>query len=116
MKNSKYQWVAVFLNLSFWFAMLFAVVGALVRGIWPPLYGWLVSDIWQWEPFGHWLRYVLLGAMGGVVAGASFTNYAWLMQTHVTLLKKIIITTLVILTCIVILVVVREYAGQFLPS
>ena len=116
MRTSPYRWLALFVNLSFWFAFLFALVGAVVRGIWPPFYGWLTTDVWLWEPFGSWLRFVVLGAVGGVLAGGLFTNYQWLLQTSSSLARKVITTALVVTIYVVLLVVLREWIGRVLPG
>ena len=116
MRTSSYRWLALFANLAFWFAFLFALVGAVVRGIWPPFYGWLTTDVWLWEPFGSWLRFVVLGAIVGVIAGAFFTTHAWLTETRSSMLRKIFTTAAVVITCIAVIVYAREYLGRVLPG
>lgn len=116
MRASKFRWLALFTNLAFWFAFVFALVGAIVRGLLVPTLGWLFNGAWLWEPFGSWLRYVVLGAVGGILAGALLTNYQWLVQTSSSLARKVITTALVVVIYVVLLVVLRERIGRVLPG
>jgi hypothetical protein len=57
-----------------------------------------------------------LGRGGGILAGALFTNYQWLVQTSSSLARKVITTALVVVIYVVLLVVLREWIGRVLPG
>lgn len=77
-----------------------------------PLLRWIVLDEWQWAPLNRWVRYVVLGAIGGIVPGAFFTTYEWLVQTPASLPRKVLTTVAVVALCAVLVVVGREYVGR----
>ncbi|WP_454908050.1 hypothetical protein [Variovorax gossypii] len=100
------------MKFNLYFAALFSLVAGLVRGVWPPLYGWFVTDVWQWEPFDHWLRYVILGALIGAIAGTLFAIREWCIQASASPLRKFLITAAAIALCIGVIAFSREHVGR----
>ncbi|QGW83549.1 hypothetical protein [Variovorax paradoxus] len=115
MMGRKHGWIATFLLLALIFGLAFALGMALMLGIVIPAYLWLLTDIWQWTPVNRWLRFVVLAAIGGVLMGALFTNYQWLVHTSSSLARKVVTTALVVVIYITLLVVLREWIGKILP-
>lgn len=116
MMGREHGWIATFLLLALIFGLAFALGMALMLGIVIPAYLWLLTDIWQWTPINRWLRFVVLGAIVGVIAGAFFTTHAWLIATRSSMVRKIVTTAAVVTTCIAVTVFAREYLGRLLPG
>lgn len=112
----RHDWPATLLLLALIFGTTFALGIALMLGIVIPAYLWLLTDTWQWTPLNRWVRFIVLGAVGGVLAGALFTTYAWLVETCSSMLRKVVTTTTVVAICIAVVVAAREHLGRLLPG
>jgi len=115
MTKYKYGLLATFLWLALIFATAFSLSMAIL-GLLVPAYLWLLTDNWQWIPFYRLLRFVVLGAIEGVLTGALFTTYMWMLKTPSSMLRKIFTMGTVVAVCIAVVVFGREYIGRLLPG
>lgn len=116
MRPPTYWWFARFAQLAIVFSMAFGILAGLSLALCVPSVVWLATDQWHWTPLTRWLRYVVLGASGGIMVGASMTAYEWMVQTPATLLRKATTMGLVVSVCILLTAVLREYVGRLLPG
>jgi len=116
MRLHRNRWLKTFFILTLIFSFSFVATAALGGAFLVPLLGWIFVDGWQWTPFNRWLRFVVLSAIVGVIAGAFFTTHAWLTETRSSMLRRIFTTAAVVITCIAVVVYAREYLGRVLPG
>ena len=116
MRPPAYWWVARFAQCALVFAVGFAFSAALVVGLWPPFYVWLTHDEWHWTPLTRWLRYVVLGAFGGVMVGGLWTTYEWVVQTPSSTLRKAVVIAVAGLVYVFLLSGLPKYLLQLLPG
>ena len=109
-------WFATYIFWALFFGASIAIGMALMLGFLIPLYIWFLTDIWQWTPLNRLLRFSVLGAIVGVVAGAFFTTHTWQGETRASILRKIVTTAVIVILCIVIVVFAREWGGRLLPG
>jgi len=114
--NVLVYWRMKFIYYAIIFVTTFVVTLLICVFFGAPVIVWLNFGSWLWPPLGRVLRYVVLGAIGGVLAGALFTLYEWLVQTTASLLQKVLTTVVVALIYCVALFFSRNYVGDWLPG
>lgn len=114
--KKQFPWAKVFALQTTIFATAFTASIAIGGALLVSFLVWVSTDIWQWTPVNRWLRFVVLAAIGGVLTGALFTHYQWLVHTSSSLARKVATTALVVTIYITLLVVLREWIGEMLPG
>ncbi|RST45036.1 hypothetical protein [Variovorax sp. DXTD-1] len=114
--RKQFPWAKVFALQTTIFVTAITASMAIGGALLVPFLVWVFTDIWQWSSINRWLRFVILGAMIGVIAGAFFTTHAWLTATGSSMVRKIVTTAAVVTTCIAVTVFAREYLGRLLPG